>query len=340
MRHFKSHRHRASESEGSHAVPIVVSGDGKAWGIVDDAGTGFVFGRTMSRKRVARTETAEVGSARDAAVSDFKWTMAPDFVFLDSDGPVVLTPWSGGAYILHFRENGSAAYTVPILFDGGVEEYDFRWQWEERVLWARTSLYWKAYHLWDLGLSPMSEEPFWVVERSSAEPHPERGIVRVVSRQGGYSIEHLWRDPWSGVEERQVSDLYQGQTPLLIFIAADNEVFVSPNGRHAVVVEARRAEEGDTRTYARRVDLRLAPPLPPLEPDREAEILADRKAMPWLRVQAATNQAVPSDVEADVGDTTPTTGKGDSEAVVGDSGPDTEGSAAVADGFEADSPPR
>ena len=131
------------------------------------------------------------------------WPMAPGFVFLDSDGPVVLTPWSGGAYVLHFSANGSSPLAVPILFENGVEEYDFRWQWDERVLWARTSLYWRAYDLWDLGLSPLGEEPFLVVENSTAEPHPERGAVRLATQGGRHRIEHVWRDRWSRVEENQ-----------------------------------------------------------------------------------------------------------------------------------------
>ena len=260
---------------GSHGVPITVSGDGRAWGLVDDSGTGFVFGRTRSRRTgTRRSEIADVGSERDSATSGLKWPIAPGFLFLDSDGPVILTPWSGGAYILHFATNGSSPYAVPILFGDGIEEYDFRWQWEERVLWVRTSLYWKAYNLWDLGLSPMQEEPFLVVEKA-AEPHPQRGAVQLATQKGRYRVEHLWRDPWAPTEESHVSEWRSGRPAAF---------FVSPSGRHAIVLESRESEEGGSRTYAELVALTLVPPIPPIEPDPEAEIAADQAAMPWLKV--------------------------------------------------------
>ena len=272
-----------------HAPRIVFSRDGRAWGLGNGGATEFVFGRTRSRQerlRDVRVERADVGK-RDVAVSESKWPMAPGFVFLDSDGPVVLTPWSGGAYILHFATNRSSPHAVPILFEDGVEEYDFRWQWEERVLWARTALYWKAYDLWNLGLSPLQEEPFLVVE-NSAEPHPERGVVRLATQEGSYRIEHVWRDSWFPVEERHVSDWHRGQPETF---------FVSPNGRHAVSVETRESEEGESRTYAQRIRLRLAPLMPPIELDLDAEIAADQSAMPWLRAKSERDQDAQQEAE-------------------------------------------
>ncbi len=274
---------------GNHGVPVDVSGDGRAWGLVDDSGTGFRFGRTLLREtRTKRTESADVGAERDVRTSGFKWPMAPGFVFLDSDGPVVLTPWSGGAYVLHFSANGSSPLAVPILFENGVEEYDFRWQWDERVLWARTSLYWRAYDLWDFGLSPLGEEPFLVVGNSTAEPHPERGAVRLATRGGRHRIEHVWRDRWSRVEENHVSEWRSGLPAAW---------FVSPSGRRAVVVETRESEGGGSRKYAEHVDLALAPHMAQTEPDLEAEISADRASMPWLGGKATQEKDVAQNAE-------------------------------------------
>lgn len=274
---------------GNHGVPIDISGDGKAWGLVDERGTSFVFGRTRSRNaKIGRADSADVGGERDVANSELKWPMAPGFIFLDSDGPVVLTPWTGGAYILHCSKNGSSPHVVPILFGDGVEEYEFRWQWEERVLWVRTSLYWRAYNLWDLDLSPMQEQPILTVGISSAEPHPKRGAVVLAAREGSYRIEHLWRDPWSPVGERHVSDWYPGQPTAF---------FVSPGGRHAVAIETRESGEGESGTHARRIELTSAPPLPSIRPDVEAEIAADRALMPWLQPRSENDNEVPRALE-------------------------------------------
>ena len=264
---------REFDSASNHGVPINVSGDGRAWGLVDDRGTDFVFGRTLARRvKVQRTERAYVGAERDAATSELKWPMAPGFVFLDSEGPVVLTPWSEGAYVLHFSARGSSPLAVPILFEDGAEEYDFRWQWDERVLWARTSLYWKAYDLWDFGLSSPEEGPFQVIE-SSAEPHPERGATRLTTKEDVYRLEHVWRDRWSPVEEVHVSEWRPGRPAAF---------FVSPSGRRSIVVEARESDDGKKGNRAEHVELKPALQVSQVEPDLEAEIAADRAVMPWL----------------------------------------------------------
>lgn len=287
-RHWKFSSREFDPPASNHGVPINVSGDGRAWGLVDDRGTGFVFGRTLSRRaKTQRTESAHVGAERDAATSEFKWPMAPGFVFLDSEGPVVLSPWSGGAYVLHFSASGSSPLAVPILFEDRVEEYEFRWQWDERVLWARTSLYWKAYDFWDFGLSSPELEPFLVVE-SSAEPHPERGAVRLTTADDGYRIEHIWRDRWSPVEEIHVSAWRSGR-PVAFF--------VSPSGRRSVVVETRESEQGERRNYAARVELTAALQTPRLKPDLEAEMAADHAAMPWLGARARSERDAQKEVE-------------------------------------------
>ncbi len=271
---------------GNHGFGVVFSGDGRAWGT--GHGTSFSFRETRGRSLATRKERFDVGRE----LTDVgKWTIfSPGFVYLDSEGPVVVAPWNKGAYIVHFAENGSPVVR-PILFDNGVEEYLFRWQWEERILWAETSLYWKGYALPDLGVSGMDEEPIWVLDKDMAAPHPERGIVQVTSANGKYRVEHAWLDRATQAEVRHASDWYrdyvlligppgrqrQGRRVPRVHVSPWNEVFVSANGLHAVIVEKRRRADGTSTSLARVVDLRRTTPAPPLEADREAEAAADRE---------------------------------------------------------------
>lgn len=279
---------------GYHYELPAVSGDGRLWA-TEAADGSYSIGRFSKSGTSARPATRVENAAIGERVDIGKWDLQPPApVVLDSDGPVVLTPWNEGAYILHFAENGSSPYVLPILFGDGVEEYEFRWQWREQILWAKSAIYWKAYHLWDLGLSPSSfEEPFWIVENDAAEPHPLRGIVRVASKEDThYRIEHLWRDPWSLTEERRVSDWYQGRPPPFApTVSGGSRLFVSSGGGYAVIVEERLERETSEREgkpsrvqYARRVELRPALLAPPAEaPDAEAEGAEDRARLTALR---------------------------------------------------------
>ncbi len=167
---------------------------------------------------------------------------------------------------------------TPILFDDGVEEYRFLWQWEERILWAETALYWKGYEVPDLGISGMDEEPSWVLDKSMGVPHPQRGVIELQTRGGSYRAEYAWRDPVTHIEIRRASDWYPGEVPF-IHLSPGNGVFVNANGRHAVVIERRRSGgvTGTTTSYARPMELRPAAPSPRIEPDLDAEAAADRK---------------------------------------------------------------
>ena len=272
---------------GNHGFHVVVSGDGRAWGT--GHGSSFSFRETGGRSLVTRKERFHVGRE----LTDIgKWTIfSPGFVYLDSAGPVVVAPWNKGAYILHFSENASPVVR-PILFDNGVEEYLFKWQWEERVLWAETSLYWKGYALPDLGVSGMDEQPIWVLDKDIAAPHPERGVVQLTAGDGRYRVEYAWLDRVTQVEVRRASDWYRGEFvvtlgPLRrhgpgrlelprVAVSPRDGVFVSTNGQHAVLVERRERADGARVSYARVVALRPATPAPPLEADREAEAAADR----------------------------------------------------------------
>ncbi len=265
-----------------------VSRDGLLWGAVG-TGTADSFDRAQaSRTRELRVESVVLGSERPETE---EWLVPPAPIILRSDGPVVLIPWNcWGAYIVHFAQGGGVDRIAPIFFDNGVVEHEFRWQASEDVLWVRTPLYWKAYHLPGLALSGEAVAPYWVLERSVL-PHPERGIVRFVQEGDRYRIEHAYRDPESSIRERHVSD-WQGPSrvdgdltpgeslPRLVAPphrwARQGEAlaFTSPNGRHAVVVEQQSATEG-VRPYARRVPLRTSTPRPPVETDAQAERAAE-----------------------------------------------------------------
>ena len=256
VRRFWTWNSRDFAPDCKNECPIpVVSGDGKVWGVhsISDAAVSFVFGSTKSRKN-QRAETVSFPTG-DTNL----WPMQPSFEFLASDGPVVLMPWSGGAYIVHFRD-GASPFLVPVL--QGPERLSFRWQGGDRLLWVRSGRYWRAFHLWDYGLSGFPAEPSWEVERKGAwEPHSERGMTRIGERDGEYRIEHAWREPWTRIEERHVSQWQQGSPPR----AGGKDFLVSGNGRHALVLESRRTEEGESVTSGRRLGLDLAPQLPPVE---------------------------------------------------------------------------
>ncbi len=272
---------------GNHGFLVEFSGDGRAWGT--GHGSRFSFGETGSRDLTTRRERFDIGRE----LTDIgKWTiLSAGFVYLDSVGPVVVAPWNKGAFIVHFSENASPVVR-PILFDNGVEEYEFQWQWEERILWAETSLYWKGYALPDLGVSGMTEEPIWVLDKDNAAPHPQRGVVQVTAGDGRYRVEHAWLDRATQVEVRRASDWHRDHLLLVgppgqqrrerlaprVSVSPWNQVFVSANGLHAVIVQRQRTVGAKT-SYARVVDLRPTTPPPPLEADREAEAAADRERL-------------------------------------------------------------
>jgi len=129
-----------------------------------------------------------------------------------------------------------------------------------------------------------------------ALPEAVRGVVGDGAAADSVRIEHVWKDPGSGVTERQLSDWHEGSPPS----KWRNHLFVSPSGRHAVVVEQRQHEEEDgvvETNYARRIELRPTQPRPDMEPDVDAERAADRKNM-------ALPATPPSDPAGESGDCT------------------------------------
>ena len=204
----------------------------------------------------------------------------PHVHYLDPRQGVVLIPWSGGAYMLRFAETGVQA--VPHFHEGPGKITSFHWQEEARVLWAlvldsdylgvdtfpvpRPKHTWLAYNLGKLlpGSEPPSE-PFWTIPvdpaTTSGWPHPRRGFVEVRSGTSGYRVAHRWRSPDSEEPaQRRLSNCRSGDP--------EGAIFVSSNGRHAIVIE----EEADLH-QARRIELRPVPPIadPILEDCRSGE---------------------------------------------------------------------
>lgn len=252
---------------------FAISQDGKLWGtavrVRERAGGEPVYARLdialgTTRKRrakIARTVSVrfdDVGGAWVPPAADLTgWTI------LDSRGPVIAVSWAAQSqdFIVHCAEECN--HKVPLF--GRPEERPGVWQASDRILWSSTKGAWRAYHLWDLGLSGRSAaEPLWEVERTDGwMPHLERGIVRVVQGEHGYRIEHLWREPWTAIEEHHVSDWQPGTVP---GSALGYGWLVSPNGRHAAVIEPRPLEEDGVALSARSLGLRWEPrPLPPVE---------------------------------------------------------------------------
>ena len=252
---------------------ITIAPDGKVWGLVDIDWEGwgrdapdlwhYGFGDMRGDAKVDRTVSVQF---EDMAMKRGPFWQEDDparLVFLDSEGPVVLAARRNGAMVIHFGDNGTDF--VPIL-DGGDVEDEFRWQWHERVLWARVKNEWRAYHLWNLGLSETLDGPFWRVE-ASAEPHEERGVVQIQKAEGRWRVEHRWRDPeLPEVTERHVSEWYPGSP------RPHKGLFVSPGGRHVVAVR-----DGEMSVQSPdpllRAELRRA--LPIHEEDIEAAPLVD-----------------------------------------------------------------
>ena len=251
-------------------TPFDVSHDGKLWGVlgsvpVRGAGAanwrirGYDITLGSTRKNAVGARNARTESLRFDEV-DVQWNEEywPGWVILDSDGPVIAITWKDEDFVVHCAEKCS--YTVPLF--GRPEEERSVWQAADRVLWSSTKGVLRAYHLWDFGLSGRTAtEPFWELERKDGwRPH-SRGVVRTVEGAGSYRIEHLWREPWTGLEEHYVSDWQPGSVP--------SRRWVSPNGRHAAVIEPRTLEEdegGGVAFSARNVDMRWEPrPLPPIE---------------------------------------------------------------------------
>ncbi len=258
------------------------SHDGKLWGVAAQvllrrrgepvygqfSGFDIALGSTKKRGAKATRAVALRFDETDRYWGEDYW---PGWDILDSEGPVIAVSWAGQDFIVHCAEECS--YKVPLF--ARPEERREQWQPSDRVLWSSTKGMLRAYHLWDFGLSGQSAaEPVWEVDRKDGwNPHPERGVFRVVQGERGYRLEHLWREPWTGLEEHHVSDWQPGSVP--------SSRWISPNGRHAAVLGTRQLEDeegGGVAFSVRRVGMHWKPrPLPPIE---AAEPPADDDAEP------------------------------------------------------------
>ena len=251
---------REDAPECRHCPPPIVSRDGRMWGHASRTGetstrVTFTFGRTGKWEAPTRVELVDFPNPDKG-----KLPMWGHFWFLDTSGPVVLVPWSGGGFIVRFTD-GASPHVVPVL--QGSTQWGFTWQNEERVLWAADQSRLRAYNLWDLGSSGFPVAPFWdLATKDGWEPHAERGAVRVVNENDAHRIEHLWREPWTLFEERHVSAWTPGSSP---GGGIGIGVLVSPNGRHAAVLEQGLSDDDEEVTYLSRFGLDRVPVRPPVE---------------------------------------------------------------------------
>lgn len=227
-------------------------------------GREFTIGRTRSGK-ARRTETLELYPAilRDDDVTAFE--------IVDPEGPVLLASYATDLFVIRFLDHGVQALPVDHL--GHVvhprgSDLDVVWQPEDRVLWARKGDEWLAYDLSNVRYELAVPEVAFLRRSAHGSPHPTRGFVEVEKDGARHRVKHLWQSPqFANWREEYVSEWQSGPLPAA----------VSPNGRHALVLESRRTEGGESSTYARRFGMDLAPVVPPVEAasneaDRQDEV--------------------------------------------------------------------
>ena len=257
--------------------PESISHDGTAWVAMrgDERRRDFALGRSSS-PAITRTGTIQF----ERAEPHMPVMGLPPVFYLDAQQGIVLTPWSGGAHIVTFTDDG--VQSIPYLHhepktttwhererEVAWAGLSFTWQPDETILWARrynrdpkdsalwpettTNRTWLAYDFRDLGPSvKLPDSPFWSIEvdtvSTSAWPHPHRGFVEVTSWHSAYRVAHSWRRPGSSkTAERHLSDCQQGDEV--------GRVFVSSSGRYAIAIEGETGQH-----HARRIELRPAPP--------------------------------------------------------------------------------
>ena len=253
-----------------------ISHDGTAWVTMggDEKSRTFTLGRSSSPS-VERTGTVLF----DYAEPHMPEMGLPPVSYLDVDRGIVLTPWSGGAYIVSFRDGDvrsfpwlphepKATHWADREREVAWAAFTFSWQEDQGVLWAMkydrdpedpalwpgttTGRTWRAYDFRDVeSPAELPDRPFWTINvnavTTSGRPHPHRGFVQITSGPTAYRIAHAWRGPDSDEPaESHVSDCQRGNP--------EGAAFVSSNGRHAIVIEGEAS-----RPYARRIDLRPAP---------------------------------------------------------------------------------
>lgn len=253
-----------------------ISHNGTAWITMggDERSRIFTLGRSSS-PAIERTGTVLF----DYAEPHMPEMGLPPVFYLDVDRGIVLTPWSGGAYILTFGDDAVRSFPwlhhEPKATQWADRErevawagFNFTWQEDQGVLWAMkydrdaedpalwpettTGRTWRAYDFRDVeSPAELPDRPFWTIDvnavTTSGRPHPHRGFVQITSGPTAYRIAHSWRGADSEEPaENHLSDCQLG--------SPEGATFVSSNGGQAIVIEG---ATGGHR--ARRIDLRLAP---------------------------------------------------------------------------------
>lgn len=215
-------------------------------------GRHFTTGRTSSGKE-RRSEELELYPAtlRDDDITAFE--------IVDPEGPTLLASYATDLFVVRFHDDGVQAVPIDhlrhVVHPLG-SDLDVVWQSEDRVLWAREGDEWLAYDLWNVRYELAIPEAPFLRRSARGSPHPIRGFVEVEKDGSRHRVKHVWQSPqFANWHEEHVSEWRNGPPP----------VAVSPNGRHALVLESRSTEEGGSVKVARRFGLDLAPVLPPVE---------------------------------------------------------------------------
>jgi len=211
-------------------------------------GLQFAFGDFSSTKplRTVTVSFPEVRDPGDVVVG------APNtsFAFVSSMHPIVVTCYADDCYLLDFAATGNRLRLETIR---APPSRSFVWQENDRVLWVHRDGEggWLAWHLEDRAVSGFPEAPFIWFDSGLGRPHPIRGFVRTVRAGRRGRIEHHWQNPHDpDLRELHVTPWQQGRAPDLAYGPSS----VSPNGRHALVVE-KRIDAGSHRFFARSLEL-------------------------------------------------------------------------------------
>lgn len=252
------------------------SPDGQLWGDVSTLGTGpETSGRVFSFGFAPSNET-QLGIPVEFPELDryFIDLDKPQFLILDSDGPLVLASYHNGAYVVRFdaaavREFRYLANEVESTGwrDNASTQLYLHWQPQERVLWGRGSASptWYAYDLNDVDLTVAEPVRAFLALTLRGRPQPQRGFVALVQGEGRHRLLHLWFDPRDGRRDIAIADVRSGGAAAVAHASEwltgsaptaglhpwDRYSLVSPNGQHAIVIEADPSEA--KRLYARRL---------------------------------------------------------------------------------------
>lgn len=238
-----------------------ITSDFKTWVRMENLRRETQRGSRVHGRRFAIETTRSGKTRRSEALELYPANLRDDdtsaFEILDPEGPVLLASYAADLFVVWFGDYGASSRPVDHLRHvvhpyGG--DLDVVWQPEDDVLWARKGSEWLAYDLWNVRYEYAVPEVPFLRRSASGFPHPIRGFVEIERDGSRYRVRHSWRSPqFADWREEHVSAWRGGPLPAA----------VSPNGRHALVLESGSTEEGGKVVHARRFGLDLAPALPP-----------------------------------------------------------------------------